>query len=547
MRFGIAAIAALALLASAPAQANLIALTYNDQYGCSYNCSFVSNGAKLRLTLYIDSSDLVPGANLNTPDFQGFKLDVGSIHLALGLGIAYGDQDISSYNFHGILPATGNWSGPFDSAHDWNFTLTTSNKQISIGSLGWLISNNAGTHYEGELPGADVNTLSKSSASINLNTPVPSSATSTTLTVGDFLTPSSVLGQLQSWMSEFEDQLPPEAQDELYKISTNPDLKVGAKLGTAALGKTLTAISLADASKLLTNPGDATTKALVMLGISDAQGFAQYVLGSGGSSDVQADIELANLGLDAALATAGCDNPTACLVEADKFIWGDLVLPQLKQLGDDPPDPDYQSVFVLPDSMISPIFSTSDDTFNEAAASAYSDLEAAGAYLYAANVSLNRYSSALAAGDAVSALNQLQAFAHYVSLYKDAMGTASNDFSSLYSLPEVQDIYDGGIDLSALEAFQQELAANGLSPDDLQAFYDLGLTDDQINDIVGDVETYVPTLPPDTADQIYTQSRNGFALALGNLDSVDAPEPLTASLFLAGLAGIGLGRRRKLV
>jgi hypothetical protein len=355
------------------------------------------------------------------------------------------------------------------------------------------------------------------------------------------------LGQLQSWISTAEDQLPPQAQDELYKIATSPNLKIGAKWGASTLGGTLAFISLANVSKLLTNPADATTKALTILGIKDAKGFAQYALGQsgdGGSGDNQAAIELAGVGIDAALGAAECTNPQTCLIEANKFIWKDLVLPQLKQLGDDPPDPNYQGVFVLPGSMTGPIFSTSDDAFNTAAASAYSELEAAGAYLYAANVSLNRYSSALAAGDAVSALNQLEAFAHYVSLYKTAMSNASTDFALLYSLPEVQDIYEGGIDLSALEAFQQELIANGLSQEDLNTFYDLGLTDDQINDIVGDVETYIPTLPLDGADQIYTQSRNGFALALGNLDSVDAPEPLTLSLFAGGLLGLGFRRRR---
>jgi hypothetical protein len=179
-------------------------------------------------------------------------------------------------------------------------------------------------------------------------------------------------------------------------------------------------------------------------------------------------------------------------------------------IANDPPDPDYQQVFVpvpilaepLPPTGLSPALLT-------AAQSALTDIDQATQWMYSVDVTENRYATALAAGDTNAASMQFVAFLNYLSLYISAAQAATTDIANLSSEFQANDIGTQVVtaqDLTTALDTAQTQGTSGVS----SLLESLGFTDTEIQTMEQEVEaeTIPSSLPSETAD-----------LALNNLAS----------------------------
>jgi hypothetical protein len=118
-------------------------------------------------------------------------------------------------------------------------------------------------------------------------------------------------------------------------------------------------------------------------------------------------------------ATKGCLSGfgVTCLVGANASIYGELAV-QLKILANDPLDLDFTSVVELPIIPPTPTAAYLSQEINSAFAASFEANLRSLLLLGAANRSFDRYSAALAAGDALSATLQLEAILFYLDAYR---------------------------------------------------------------------------------------------------------------------------------
>jgi elongation factor P hydroxylase len=172
--------------------------------------------------------------------------------------------------------------------------------------------------------------------------------------------------------------------------------------------------------------------------------------------------------------------PLGFLIDANIYIYGTLLAPQLEQLAVDPPDSDYQSV-VIPDAVQVPVFpSTGDATLDAALRKSHLDALLAQSFLKAVNVSYDRYSSAYAAGDGISAGLQVEAVLYFLSRYDKAIRDSAADLNTLVRLSAAAGFTDSDFDAAALSNLQANIASNGLPPQVTELLTGLGFTTSQL-------------------------------------------------------------------
>jgi hypothetical protein len=238
----------------------------------------------------------------------------------------------------------------------------------------------------------------------------------------------------------------------------------------------------------------------------------------------------AHLGAD--IATK--DDPVVDLISANSFIWGQLVAPQLLSLGEDPPDPNYASPVVVtsfPDVTVP----TGASSLTVALGHEFNDASQAAVYLQAANTAYNRYSTALANGDSISAGMQLESALYYMNMYRALISSAQTDVATVNVMLPVAAVGDETYSAQGLADLQAQIASSGLSASTMSDLESLGLSSDDINQITQNMMALDP---------------NAYSGDLyGELNQVNGaitvPEPTTLGI-CGGSLVLLLRRRRRI-
>jgi probable HAF family extracellular repeat protein len=183
-----------------------------------------------------------------------------------------------------------------------------------------------------------------------------------------------------------------------------------------------------------------------------------------------------------ALKASIADDPAAFLVAGNLYIWGTVLPNELRAYGQDPPDPNFQTV-IVPQLVLPTLPTTGNAQLDAAFTLAITDGLKAATYLSAVNTSFNRYSGAIEAGDNIHAVLQMEALLNYLSLYNQATQAQAADISAVSSLLGSLGLLTGTYDPQSLIALQDGLQTNGLPSDVISLLQQLGLTTDQINQV----------------------------------------------------------------
>lgn len=235
----------------------------------------------------------------------------------------------------------------------------------------------------------------------------------------------------------------------------------------------------------------------------------------------------------AGIATLQGEEPIGILIDVNLYIYGHMLAPALQQVADDPPDPNYQTV-VVPDPPQVPTFpSTGNASIDAAISKAYLDSSTAQSFLNAANTSYNRYSSAYAASDAMSAGLQFEALLYFLVAYDKAVQDSANDLKQLRALLAAAGKGNATFDPQGLSLFQANIAANGLSAGAIQALTGAGITNAQIQAAT----TKLLAVDPNTMSGTMFDAINDTAISARHASSKQPPQ--LANISTRGNVGTG--------
>jgi alpha-tubulin suppressor-like RCC1 family protein len=227
------------------------------------------------------------------------------------------------------------------------------------------------------------------------------------------------------------------------------------------------------------------------------------------------------------------DNPYTLLLGLNATIWGDWVVPQMRQYGKDPVDLNYK-VLVSPQRVIFQTLPSSPDTTADLLLK--TELQSAfdmGMYLQAANQTLDKYAGALTAGDSTYAVYQMKAFISYMDMYNQAAQKAGSDVKALGNYLSKTGFTAENENSTTFSAVQQEVKRSGFSPSVLNFLNSIGFSNAQIDQLKSSFLAYTPaTAAPDIS---FLSQASAAAMTL---TSAAASSQLT-NLSVRTTAGIG--------
>ena len=271
--------------------------------------------------------------------------------------------------------------------------------------------------------------------------------------------------------------------------------KNGLKVSPAGLleATASTYLSTPEAKSLLTAPVDQAAG----LGVDAASIYTSCAIAVGTAEVPVLDVVTAT-GCALAAVSGGVDLLNAATSAA---------------VGNDPPDPNYQQVFVPPPVPVDPMPATGlPAALATAAQLAMTDIDQATQWMYAINTTENRYATALAAGDPSSASMQYAAFLNYLGLYMGAAQAASNDLAQLSSDLQSNSLGTQLVTTQELATALGDVQAAGSSG--IHALLaSLGFTDSEIQVMDQQVaaETVPATLPTETPVQTLANLASKFS------------------------------------
>jgi hypothetical protein len=206
----------------------------------------------------------------------------------------------------------------------------------------------------------------------------------------------------------------------------------------------------------------------------------------------------------------------------------------------DPPDPNFTRVAMPQTGLLraTPIEGAS-DPLNSLLGKLADTTDRLVAFENALNTAINRYGSALNAGDAGSAALQLGAIGSFLVTFLASVEELSATYTSIRNQLVFEGLLDGvgPIELLALQQLARERLATGLSADLLLEFASLGLTQAQVDSFLAELLSINPN----------SSLRDALVKALddttkGPDDFSAVPEPTTLLLWATTMAGLGLAR-----
>lgn len=507
---GIFILASVVLFPSLPAAANTIAYQYQGP-GCSFGCSAIgaANGAPVDLTIYLPSGIAVgTDVQLDASDFSspGYTLNIGSYHNTntdyasfSGHLTSSGDTFVSSSGGDFMHP-TGVGLSFVASNQTIEQALTTTGSFLVFGAsdTGWGI-----TKFQCDpspCPGTDRDP----GQTFTINQSIIAGGTSPNSNATFNRLPSS-----------------------LFTASQKANFGIAA-LGLKAASYALSFHSLLEdlaggaqkvATSLLDVAGVVAQSPLVVQTLSRQLGTTtEFTVGVGG-------IATACFGAFATIEIPGADAVTAsgCVLAALAF-GADIFETGFELAQNDPPDPNFTSVFV---PTVSPPSGQQYCTdLGSAITHAPATMDQALSWLNALIVTANRYSTALAANDPVSAGLQYSAFQQDYASYSQAAQDSNVSLSCIASLAEQEGIGITPPSLGDRQGVLDLLATDPTASGFLEDFLDpLGFSPSDTASIVQQVISD----PPPLADGTPTQ--NLLALA-SSFDRTSSPVPEPPSIFL---------------
>jgi probable HAF family extracellular repeat protein len=173
-------------------------------------------------------------------------------------------------------------------------------------------------------------------------------------------------------------------------------------------------------------------------------------------------------------------------------LFSNLYALQFEQIADDPPDPNFTEVFQCPIAITAPfnlpeVSSDMNNLLGQHVGATYSTYY----YMLGLTTSINRYSNALAAGDAASTALQFEAFVAYLTLYDQSLFQQVELKKQFKQALINQGVPDVSYNKQVMLDIQNEINQNGLPPEVITAFKNAGLTDQQIADLKQTAIDYV--------------------------------------------------------
>jgi YVTN family beta-propeller protein len=180
-----------------------------------------------------------------------------------------------------------------------------------------------------------------------------------------------------------------------------------------------------------------------------------------------------------ALAVTG-DATVAPLLSLDTTIWADWVVPQLREYGQDPVDPNYK-VLVIPTRIVfGSLPSSGDSQFDGLLMAELQSSTDLGMYMHAANQTLDKYSGALNAGDTLYATLQIEAFLSFMDDYNQTAQAAAAEIQSLGTYLSGKGYTASNQNPALLTNIQQQISQSGFNQTVLNYLQALGYTPDQV-------------------------------------------------------------------
>lgn len=204
------------------------------------------------------------------------------------------------------------------------------------------------------------------------------------------------------------------------------------------------------------------------------------------------------------------------LLSLNAIIYKQLSL-GLATLANDPPDLNYTEVYQAPIFHGGPInFTGISPELNTLLGLQLDSVHNTHSYLYGLTTTINRYGSALSAGDAISAGLQFQAFLKYLGLYDASAIETANYLNQVQQMLKSLGVQDSTYNVQSILYLQNYLTANGLSPD-LNSFYlSLGLSQADITSLVQSMLSYSPTTNMDVSLYSSLTSMNNILLTVSS-------------------------------
>jgi hypothetical protein len=225
-------------------------------------------------------------------------------------------------------------------------------------------------------------------------------------------------------------------------------------------------------------------------------------------------------------------NPITFGLSINGIIYGDIVAGGFADLANDPPDPNFEEAYQSPVASTAPFnFPGLSTEINRLLGLQHGSLYNTCYYMTGITTSVNRYSSALAASDAVSAGLQFEAFVKYLTLY-DASAIKTADYVKQVKQTLIsQGLPDTSYNQQQVFDLQNQISLDGLGAEVIDYFKRLGLTDSQISDLTLAAINYVP--PGTLSGSLYANLSNGADLLRAASSAPRAPFlPAILSLLL---------------
>ena len=224
----------------------------------------------------------------------------------------------------------------------------------------------------------------------------------------------------------------------------------------------------------------------------------------------------------ASSAGISAGDPITMLVWFNSVIWKLGVAPELDKIAKDPPDSDYEFVFQpvplgLPDLPL-----TGNENLNEGLEALYWQQQEIYQYISTANISFDRYATALLNGDTISAALQLEAILYYLGQYDDALQGIANKLNSLPNLLKDAGYQDQPLDRALLDAVKKELQANGFPSDTVEFLEKIGLSSEDIEL----VKQSILAIDPDKLPSSSWNALNALANSYKNASTLAAIAPV---------------------
>ena len=165
------------------------------------------------------------------------------------------------------------------------------------------------------------------------------------------------------------------------------------------------------------------------------------------------------------------------------YFFGHVLRPAVDLFAQDPPDPNYQTVYEPHVTYPSVLPSTGNAGLDLSIKRQTYAVEAQSAYLQAVNASFDKYAGAIQANDNIYAALQMEALLKYLKLYNESAQESVSAIKATQQSLTSLGLAGGTYQPTQLSAIQNDVAKNGLPSDTQSLLETIGLSTAQIDQV----------------------------------------------------------------